>query len=140
MHKAETISKSMAAIFGASAGYLFGGWSPLLDILIAFMAIDYISGLLSAAYLGQLSSKVGFRGIARKVMILFIVAVAHLSDRILMLDHIVMNAAIYFYLANELISIIENAGQIGLPVPKQLKRMIQIFRDDEKRQKGPKNR
>ncbi|WP_332238865.1 phage holin family protein [Sporolactobacillus sp. KGMB 08714] len=127
MNKYELIYRSLAAAIGAVTGYLYGGWTSLMGILIAFVVIDYVSGVLAAAYLGKLSSKVGFHGIAKKVMIFFIVAVAHLSDQIFGLDHIAMNAAIYFYLANELISIIENAGRMGLPVPNQVKNMVELL-------------
>lgn len=134
MSKYELMYRGIAAAIGATMGYLYGNWYPLVGILVAFIVIDYISGVLAAAYIGKLSSKVGFHGIAKKVMTFFIVAVAHLSDQIFGFDHIAMNAAIYFYLANELISIVENAGRMGLPVPNRIKNMIELFneRDDSK--------
>ncbi|MFT8362686.1 MAG: phage holin family protein [Sporolactobacillus sp.] len=127
MNRYELLYRGVAAGTGALVGYLYGGWYPLLEILIALMIIDYVSGVLAAAYLGQLSSQVGFQGIAKKIMILLIVAVAHLVDRILNLDQIVLNAAVYFYLCNELLSIIENAGRVGLPIPDRLKSMISVL-------------
>ncbi|MDD9149267.1 phage holin family protein [Sporolactobacillus sp. CQH2019] len=127
MNKYELIYRTIAAIIGAITGYLYGSWYPLMGILIAFVVIDYGSGVLAAAYLCKLSSKVGFRGIAKKIMIFFIVAVAHLSDVAFGFNHVVMNAAIYFYLANELISIIENAGRMDLPVPNKVKNMVELL-------------
>lgn len=135
----ELIYGGAAALLGAMIAYLFGDWYPLLGILITFVVIDYISGLLAAAYLGKLSSIVGFHGIAKKGMIFFIVAVAHLSDQIIGLDHIVMSATIYFYLANELISIVENAGEIGLPVPDRIKSMIEILKERDGQNDHPKD-
>lgn len=128
MSKYETIYRSAAAALGAAIGYLFGEWSALIGILITFVAIDYATGLLAAAYTGSLSSKIGFKGIAKKVMLFFIVAVAHLCDRAIGSDQIVMSAVIYFYLANELLSILENAGRTGLPVPEQIKNAVKILR------------
>lgn len=128
MNKYELLYRGAATGIGAVVGYLYGAWYPLVGILVAFITIDYTSGVLAAAYLGKLSSKVGFHGIAKKVMIFFIVAVAHLSDQVFGFDHVVMNAAIYFYIANELLSIVENAGRTGLPVPDQIKNMVSILR------------
>lgn len=127
MNRYELIYRGIVTGMGAIIGYVYGGWYPLLEILVALMVIDYVSGVLAAAYLGQLSSQVGFQGIAKKIMILLIVAVAHLVDRILSLDQIVLNAALYFYLSNELLSIIENAGRVGLPIPDRLKSMISVL-------------
>lgn len=132
MNRYELIYGGTAAALGTLLGFLFGNWYPLLGILVALTALDYISGVIAAAYAGELSSSVGFRGIAKKVMIFLIIAVAHLSDQIIGLDHVVMNAAIYFYLANELISIIENAGRIGLPVPEQVSNMIDMLKGKKK--------
>ncbi|TGA97640.1 holin [Sporolactobacillus shoreae] len=139
MNHYELIYGGTAALLGALITYLFGNWNPLLGILITFVVIDYISGLTAAAYLGKLSSTVGFQGIAKKGMIFFIVAVAHLSDQIIGLDHIVMSATIYFYLANELISIVENAGEIGLPVPDRIKSMIEVLKERGGQNDHPKD-
>lgn len=133
MNKCEFIYRTAAALLGAATGYLFGGWSELIGVLIAFVIIDYVSGVLAAAYTGTLSSSVGFRGIAKKVMIFTIVAVAHLADRAVGLQHVIMDAAIYFYMANELLSIIENAGRTGLPIPDQIKSAVEILKGREEK-------
>lgn len=126
------VYKSITMFLSVILSYVFGEWSPLITLLIAFVILDYISGLLAAACKGKLSSKVGFQGIVRKVMIFAVVAAAHLCDRILGSESIIMDASIYFYLANELLSIIENAGEMGLPVPDKIKKMVAVLKNQEK--------
>ena len=125
----ENFFKSVVAIGGAAASYLFGGWSALLSILLTFVVLDYISGVLAAGKEGKLSSEVGLWGIAKKVMIFAIVAVAHLVDTALGDAHIFRDAAIFFFLANELLSVIENAGRIGVPIPPMLQRAVEVLRN-----------
>jgi toxin secretion/phage lysis holin len=124
----EIFFKSGAAITGAAVGYLFGGWSVLLQVLLTFVIIDYLSGLLASAVEGKLSSKIGFKGIAKKVMIFGLVVAGHLIDRTIGQGHMVSDAISFFYLGNEGLSILENAGRMGLPVPKQLKDAILILK------------
>lgn len=133
MNKYELIYRSLAATIGAVTGYLYGGWTSLMGILIAFVVIDYVSGVLAAAYLGHLNSKIGFRGIAKKVMLFSVVTVAHLADQAVGLNYVIMNATVYFYLANELLSILENAGRTGLPVPDQIKSAVEILKGREEK-------
>lgn len=128
MNKYEFLYSSACAAAGAATGYFYGEWSPLLGILIAFVAIDYATGIIAAIYLKELSSKIGFRGIAKKVLVFLIVAAAHLADQALGTDRVLMHATIYFYLANELISILENAGRTGLPLPQQIKDAVQMLK------------
>jgi len=121
----KDIVKYVAAIGGSIVTYLFGGWSALIQILVAFVAIDYITGVLAAGVNGKLDSNIGLKGIAKKVFIFVIVACGHLVDDAMGTQDIVRDAAIYFYIANELLSILENAGEIGLPVPDILKNAIE---------------
>jgi toxin secretion/phage lysis holin len=72
MDKYEFVYRAAAALLGAVTGYLSGGWSPMIRILIAFVIIDYATGMLAASYTGTLYSKVGFRGIAKKVMLFYL--------------------------------------------------------------------
>jgi len=125
----NNIFKTIAAGIGAILGYLFGGWTALLGILLAFVVTDYITGIVAAALEGSLSSQIGFRGIAKKIMIFVIVAIGHLIDNALGLNAVLMSAAVFFYLANELISILENAGRIGLPVPGILQKAIAMLKE-----------
>src|SRR5579875_1153753 len=127
MEKWGLVYKFGATGTGAIVGYLFGGWSPLLQVLLAFVAFDYISGLIASGVEGKLSSKVGFIGIFKKVMIFLLVAVGHLIDQSVRQGHLVGDGIIFFYLANELLSIIENAGRSGVNVPDVLKNAVQIL-------------
>jgi len=120
--------QTVIAILGSLAAYLWGGWSAMLGVLLAFVAIDYITGVLAAGHEGKLSSKVGFRGIGKKIAIFALVAVAHLIDAATGNANIVRDAAIFFYLANELLSIIENVGTIGVPIPEIFIKAVEIFK------------
>ncbi|CAM5794810.1 phage holin family protein [Brevibacillus borstelensis] len=124
----ETISKSVFAAGGAAASFLWGGWSALLSVLLGFVALDYASGVYAAWKENTLNSRVGLEGIARKVFIFAMVAVAHLIDTALGEQHIFRDATIFFYLANELLSIIENAGRAGLPVPETIRRAVDVLK------------
>ena len=128
----KDILKYIAAIGGSLVTYLFGGWPALIQILVAFVVIDYITGVLAAAYHGKLDSNIGLKGIAKKVFIFVIVACGHLVDNAMGTQDLVRDAAIYFYMANELLSILENAGEIGLPVPDILKKSIDTLKGKEK--------
>ena len=97
-------------------------------MLLAFVVIDYITGVLASALEGKLSSNVGRKGIAKKVFIFVIVAIAHVVDVCLGDGNLFRDAAIFFYLANEMLSIIENAGRAGVPVPDILQKAIELFK------------
>jgi toxin secretion/phage lysis holin len=124
----ESVFKMLIAFGGAAVSFLFGGWSALLGTLLAFVIIDYITGMIAGALEGKLNSQVGFRGIAKKVAIFFIVAVAHMVDVSLGDNHLFRDAAIFFYIANELLSITENAGKIGIPIPDKLLNAVEVLR------------
>lgn len=128
----EVFYKTVTTGVGAIVGYLFGEWSVLLQILLAFVIIDYISGLLASGVEGKLSSKVGFRGIAKKLMIFVLAAVGHLVDKAIGDGSMIQNAIIFFYLGNELLSILENAGRTGLPVPEQIKNAVDVLKGKSK--------
>lgn len=125
----DNIIKVAIAVGGASASYLYGGWSSLLSILLTFVVLDYLSGIAAAAKEGALKSDVGLWGIAKKVMIFGMVAVAHLVDTALGDVHLFRDVAIFFYLSNELLSLLENAGRLGAPVPPILKRAVEVLRE-----------
>lgn len=101
----------------------------MLTILLAFVIIDYATGVIAAGVEGKLNSNIGFKGILKKVMIFVIVAVAHLVDSAIGQNHIFRDAVIFFYLANELLSILENAGRTGLPIPDKLKSAVEILKN-----------
>ncbi|MED4124040.1 holin family protein [Halalkalibacterium halodurans] len=132
----ETMLKWAAAALAAAVSFLYGEWTMLLSILLTLVVIDYISGLIAAGMEGGIKSRTGLTGIARKIFIFVMVAVAHLTDQVLLevgfeTEALIFTAAIVFYLVNELISITENAGRIGLPVPKQLKQAIAILKGED---------
>jgi toxin secretion/phage lysis holin len=124
----DVIYKFGTPILGGAVSYLYGGWSTLIQILVVFVVIDYVTGLVAAGFEGKLSSKIGFKGIAKKIMIFALVAVAHLIDSALGENHLIRDATIFFYLGNELLSILENAGKTGLPIPDQIKNAVQVLK------------
>ena len=133
MSKIQIIIDSIAGAVGAVLGFMYGEVTGLFWALVAFMATDYITGVVVAAINKQLSSKVGFRGLAKKLMILVFVSLGHIADMyVLGGTPVAMSAVMLFYIANEGLSIIENAGNLGLPVPKKLKDiMVQLKKESE---------
>ena len=133
MSKIQIIIDSIAGAVGAVLGFMYGEVTGLFWALIAFMATDYITGVVVAAINKQLSSEVGFRGLAKKLMILVFVSLGHIADMyVLGGTPVARSAVMLFYIANEGLSIIENAGNLGLPVPKKLKDiMVQLKKESE---------
>lgn len=124
----ETVIKTLTGVTGAVVSFLFGGWTQLMTVLVVFIAIDFILGLSLAAKEGRASSHELWVGVTRKIGTLAIVAVAHLLDTIIGDAHLIRDAAIFFYLAGELLSLIENAGQLGVPIPPVISRAIEVLR------------
>ncbi len=130
MSKIQIIIDSIAGTVGAVLGFMYGEVSGLFWALIAFMALDYITGVIVAIIEKRLSSEVGFRGLAKKFLILVFVAVGHIADTyILGGTPAAMSAVMLFYIANEGISIIENAAALGLPVPKKLTSIMEQIKN-----------
>lgn len=130
MSKIQIIIDSIAGDVGAVLGFMYGEVTGLFWALIAFMALDYITGVVVAIIEKRLSSEVGFRGLAKKFLILVFVAVGHIADTyILGGTPAAMSAVMLFYMANEGISIIENAAALGLPVPKKLTSIMEQIRN-----------
>lgn len=125
----ETIFKSVVAVIGAIITFLLGGWSPLLQVLVIFIIMDYVLGFLVAATHWELNSSFGFKGIAKKVIILSLVAVAYSIDTIIGDGTFVRDAVIFFYLTNELLSILETVSKTNLPVPAVLKKAVEKLSD-----------
>ena len=120
-------------IIAAMLGFItwfFGGIDGLLQVLIAFSVIDYLTGIIAAGLNHELSSRVGFRGIVKKVILFMFVGMAHLLDSYLPGDSGSIRAVVcLFYVVNEGISIIENAEKIGVPIPKPLHNMLAKLHD-----------
>lgn len=130
MSRIQIIIDSIAGAVGAVLGFMYGEVTGLFWALIAFMALDYITGVVVAIIEKRLSSEVGFRGLAKKFLILVFVAVGHIADTyILGGTPAAMSAVMLFYMANEGISIIENAAALGLPVPKKLTSIMEQIRN-----------
>lgn len=118
-------------VVGVLSHFLFGGWSFPLSVLVTLMVFDYLSGLVAAVARGDLSSKVGAIGIARKVGILMLVSVAHLADVLIGLEAPVLRTAVtWFYVGNEGISVIENLDDIGIPIPRVLRDALAKVRSE----------
>jgi toxin secretion/phage lysis holin len=128
---------TLQLIFTAIGGYIgwfLGGFDGLIYALVAFVVIDYITGVMVAVLEKKLSSNIGFKGIFKKVLIFTFVGIGHIIDfHIIKNGSAVRTAVIFFYLSNEGLSIVENATRIGLPVPEQLKAVFKELRkEDEK--------
>ena len=117
----NTIQLIFTAI-GGWLGWFLGGCDGLLYALIAFVAIDYITGVMCAVIDHRLSSEVGFKGIFKKVLIFLLVGVANILDvQVIGTGCVLRTAVIFFYISNEGVSLLENAAYLGLPVPEKLK-------------------
>lgn len=129
----NTIQLIFTAV-GGWLGWFLGGSDGLLYALIAFVVIDYITGVMCAISDKKLSSAVGFKGICRKVLIFALVGGGHILDtRVIGAGSVLRTAVIFFYLSNEGISLLENAAHLGLPVPKKLKDVLeQLHKRSEK--------
>ena len=127
----ETMQYVFAGI-GGFMGWFFGGFDGFLYALLVFVVVDYITGIMAGYIQKKLSSEVGFKGIARKVVIFLLVGIGHILDaQVIQTGSVLRTAVIFFYLSNEGISIVENAAIIGLPVPQKLKDVLEQIRDTE---------
>ena len=125
----NTIQLAFAAV-GGWLGYFLGGCDGLLYALIAFVAIDYITGVMCAISDKTLSSEVGFNGICRKVLIFLLVGIGHIVDaQVIGSGGVLRTAVIFFYLSNEGVSLLENAAHLGLPVPDAIKTVLEQLHD-----------
>nr|WP_240547819.1 phage holin family protein [Paenibacillus lignilyticus] len=116
-------------MFGSLVTFSFGMWPESLTLLLVAMGTDYITGITAAIKEKKLNSSIGSWGIARKGIMLVVILLAHRIDILLELSSIAMGGAIYFYLANELISITENLGRIGVPMPDRLRQLIEVLKN-----------
>ena len=120
----------MFTAVGGWLGWFLGGCDGLLYALIAFVAIDYITGVMCAINDHSLSSEVGFRGICRKVLIFLLVGIANILDvNVIGTGSVLRTAVIFFYISNEGVSLMENAAHLGLPVPEKIKVVLEQLHD-----------
>lgn len=125
----NTIQFIFAAI-GGYIGYFLGGCDGLIYALIAFVVIDYITGVMCAIVDKTLSSEIGFKGICRKVLIFLLVGIANILDvEVIGSGSTLRTAVIFFYISNEGVSLLENAAHLGLPVPEAIKEVLEQLHD-----------
>ena len=123
------IQVALAAIGGGLGGF-FGEMDGFFYALIAFVVIDYITGVMCAIINKQLSSEVGFKGIFRKVLIFLLVGIANIIDvQVIGTGAVLRTAVIFFYISNEGVSLLENAGHLGLPIPEKIKTVLEQLHD-----------
>lgn len=128
----ENAIKFIVGLGGGLASFLFGGWSALIQTLLLFVVLDYVFAVIVATAHGKLNSKIGFKGIAKKVAIFILVAVAHQVDLVIGDGSFVQDAVIFFYIANELLSILETVAKTDLPIPNVLKKAVDTLKGDDK--------
>jgi toxin secretion/phage lysis holin len=130
----NTIQLLFAGI-GGWLGYFLGGCDGLLFALLAFVVIDYITGVMCAIADKTLSSEVGFKGICRKVIIFLLVGIANILDvQVIGTGSILRTAVIFFYISNEGVSLLENAAHLGLPVPAKMKAVLEQLHDKSEKE------
>jgi len=121
---------SLTGIIGSIITFAFGSWVESLTVLIVAMGMDYVSGVAASIKEGKgLSSTFGAWGLARKGLMLLVILLAHRVDILLDTSNVTMGAAIYFYIANELISVTENYGRMGLPLPEKIRKLIAVLKE-----------
>ncbi|WP_342426530.1 phage holin family protein [Paenibacillus sp. FSL L8-0158] len=136
------VFKFSTALGSSAVTYFYGGWSGVLGVLLALVIIDYVTGLFAAGAEGKkgtgpdLKSKVGLIGIARKGFIFAMAAVSHLIDGVLGDSHLFRDAVAYFYMANELLSIVENGGRLGAPVPSIIRQAVEVLKSKSGEKEG----
>ena len=125
----NVIQAAFAAV-GGWLGYFLGGCDGLLYALLAFVVLDYITGVMCAVSDKKLSSAVGFEGICRKVLIFSLVGIGNLLDtQVFGETGVLRTAIIFFYLSNEGLSLVENAAYLGLPIPEKLRKVLEQLHD-----------
>lgn len=125
----NTIQLVFAGI-GGWLGYFLGGCDGLLYALLAFVVVDYITGVMCAISNHTLSSEVGFKGICRKVLIFLLVGIANILDvQVIGTGSVLRTAVIFFYISNEGISLLEKAGHLGLPIPEKMMDILAQLHD-----------
>ena len=132
------VVKTTIGALGAFIASMFGGWDAAMSTLVIFMAVDYLTGLIVAGVFhkskktetGSLESKAGWKGLCRKGMTLLFVLIACRLD-LIMQTNFIRDAVIIAYITNEVISIVENAGLMGLPIPSAITKAIEVLKEKE---------
>ncbi|GAA0735784.1 phage holin family protein [Clostridium oceanicum] len=130
----QNIFNTVVAGIGTWFTYVFGAWDTALAVLIGFMLIDYLSGIVASYTNNILNSKIGFKGILKKSLILLVLILGVLLDRLLNDGTWVFRTLIcYFYIANEGLSIIENVGKCGVDFPPAIKNALTQLKEENKK-------
>jgi len=132
MDRIDVLMKIFIATSGAFFGYFLGGWDATLKVLVIMTVIDYLTGVLAAGINRELKSKVGFKGIAKKVVLFLLVAAATQADAIVGTNSAIRETTIFFFIGNELLSLLENAGRMGIPLPSALTNAVEILGGKQK--------
>ncbi|MGQ7111586.1 phage holin family protein, partial [Escherichia sp. TWPC-MK] len=126
MDRIDVLLKTFIATFGGFCGYFLGGWDATLKILVTMAVIDYLTGMIAAGYNGELKSKVGFKSTTflamplKPTLLFILVGAAAQLDTVLGSNNAIREATIFFFMGNELLSLLENAGRMGIPLPQAL--------------------
>lgn len=128
--------QTLLAMIGGALGYFLGGFDGLFAVLAMMIVVDYITGVMVAIKEKRVSSKIGFTGICRKILILLFVGIANMLDMYIVgSGSMLRTATIFFYVSNEGISILENATNLGLPVPRKIKEILEQLHDRSEKDK-----
>jgi toxin secretion/phage lysis holin len=128
----KEIIDSILAVTATTFIYLIGGLDIALVCLLIAIVLDYISGIIKAYVTKELSSKIGLKGILKKVGILLIVMLSVLVDRVTGETGAIRTLVIYYFVANEGLSILENLGQAGVPIPESIKKALKVLKKENK--------
>ena len=126
----KNVFNLFVSIVSTTLTFIFGGWDVPIQILTAIVLLDYLTGMLKAIFNKDLNSEVGLKGIIKKIGYFVLVAVATITDKITGDTGTIRTLVIYFFVANESLSILENWGKIGLPIPKKLTNILEQLKND----------
>lgn len=138
MKKMEKLFNGISVVFGIVGGffsYWLGGWDILLKTIVFLAVVDYITGFIKAVYLKQLSSEIGFKGLLKKIVMFIVIAVAFVIQQLIGGTVPIREVVIMFYIANEALSLLENAA-IFIPIPDKLRDVLLQLRDKNKDSEG----
>ena len=126
----KEVIQSILAVISTGLIYLLGGFDIALTCLLLAIVLDYISGMFKAFITKQVSSKIGFKGILKKVAILLVVMLSVLVDRVTGETGAIRTLVIYYFVANEGLSILENLGQADVPIPQSIKKALKALKKE----------
>lgn len=121
----------LIGVLGGFCSYLLGGWDILIATIIIFMILDYITGISASWITKSWSSEIGYKGLLKKGMIIVMIIISVRLDNLLGDDMLFRNVVTFFYISNEGISIIENCGNLGLPIPQKIRDVLEQLKEDK---------